>query len=331
MDGFIKARTECSGLHIAPARFMRKFQRLKRLYTHLYVLGTWWPEYREAWLAPTRRDGRPDRVLDAGSGQGELALEFKRFGVPVEYYGVDLAVGDASWEFNVSAIADLQRLPFRASSFDKIVCNQTLEHVDEPERAVTELVRVLRPGGRLFLSVPFIWELHQEPFDRYRFSSHALKYLIEKNGLIIDLIRPMGGYFTVLRYLLTSQTSMSVRWWQPWRTLASLANHALRVFDMTVGGPIFYLLDQFDREPKITLGYFVHLRRPGDTLALPDDPYCCPLCVKDGEAPLARGPNAWICTQCAATFEVRFGVPLLTAQSAYQAVTDRVTSRAASF
>jgi ubiquinone/menaquinone biosynthesis C-methylase UbiE len=78
---------------------MTLYERLKRLHNHVYVLGTHWGDYREDWLKPTRSDGKPDRVLDAGCGQGEILTEFKRFSVPVDYHGVDLAVGERNWRY----------------------------------------------------------------------------------------------------------------------------------------------------------------------------------------------------------------------------------------
>lgn len=52
------------------------------------------------------------------------------------------------------AVADGQRLPFADASFDRIICTETLEHVADPQQALRELSRVLRPGGRLAISVP---------------------------------------------------------------------------------------------------------------------------------------------------------------------------------
>jgi SAM-dependent methyltransferase len=309
---------------------MRLAQKIKRLFTHVYVLGCYWPDYRDAWLEPTRTDGRPDRVLDAGCGRGEVLAEFERFRVPVDYHGVDLAVGDPAWEFKVSAVADVHRLPFRAASFDKVICNQVLEHVDEPDTVLHEFARVLRPGGRLFLSVPFIWHLHQEPYDRFRFSRNALEYLVNKHGLRADLIRPMGGYFTVLRYLLTSHTLVSADWGRPWRSLARLGDRLLRLVDSTVGAPAFYLLDHLDRGRKLTLGYFLHLSRPGPgSGGLPADPYCCPRCAADEPEPFLRRAGQWVCPRCSTAFPLQAGVPLLTLPNSYRPVTDRILTNGA--
>jgi SAM-dependent methyltransferase len=247
---------------------MTPFETFKRVATHATVLGTYWPDYRDAWLKPTRDDGVPDRVLDAGCGRGATRAEFKRFGIPVDYYGVDLGVGDPTWEFRVSAVADLHGLPFRSASFDKIICNQVLEHVDHPDVVLAELARVVRPGGRIFLSVPFIWHLHQEPYDRFRFSLHALEFMLKEHGLVADLIQPMGGYFSVLRYMLAFHSLVTDSWPPLLRAAARPLSWAARNIDSYVGGPLAFALDQLDRDRKLTLGYTLHISRPASAVGV---------------------------------------------------------------
>jgi SAM-dependent methyltransferase len=302
------------------------YSSVRRLHNHIYVLGTYWGDYREDWLKPTRTDGTPDRVLDAGCGQGEVLAEFNRFNVPIDYYGVDLAVGERDWAFKVSALADLHSLPFKSLSFDKIVCNQVLEHVDRPEDVLGELSRLLRPGGRLFIAVPFVWHLHQEPYDRFRFTFHALEYLMQKHGLQVTQVRPQGGYFTVLRYVLGSHTLITTTLPQPFRFVARLGNSVYKRIDNILIAPICYLLDKLDHEKKLTLGYFLNAFRPGvDGKKLPSDPYCCPSCSFDEPKQLIRGSDAWICSSCQFSFPVRNGVPNLTLRGAYKQVTENIS------
>ena len=73
------------------------------------------------------------------------------------------------------------RHPRRARrSFDGALCTAVLEHLEEPEKAIRECHRVLKPGGVAVYSVPFIWHLHEEPRDFFRFSKYGLRYLFEK-------------------------------------------------------------------------------------------------------------------------------------------------------
>lgn len=78
--------------------------------------------------------------------------------------------------------ADVRDLPFRSAVFDTTVCLEVLEYVPEPARALRELARVLRPGGLLVVSVPFIhrWDT---PADLWRASPAGLERLLRDNGL----------------------------------------------------------------------------------------------------------------------------------------------------
>ena len=70
---------------------------------------------------------------------------------------------------------DIQNLPFDAGSFDAIVCNAVLEHVPYPELAIYEFFRVLKPGGYLWLEVPFMTPYHAHPYDYSRVTLPGLK------------------------------------------------------------------------------------------------------------------------------------------------------------
>ena len=63
-----------------------------------------------------------------------------------------------------------------------MLCNQVLEHVFNPQEFLGELGRVLARGGRLLLTVPFVWDEHEQPFDYARYSSFGLKALLEQHG-----------------------------------------------------------------------------------------------------------------------------------------------------
>ncbi len=68
---------------------------------------------------------------------------------------------------NADLIGMAYELPAEDNSFDSAICTAVLEHLEEPELAIKECFRVLKPGGIAVYSVPFIWHLHEEPRDFY--------------------------------------------------------------------------------------------------------------------------------------------------------------------
>lgn len=108
-----------------------------------------------------RRSAGTLRVLDVGCGRGRTLRYLEPTGVAdrVALFGIDLDPrlpgrlhGFERWR---AALADASRgLPFRDGSFDAVICEQVLEHMDDPQALFAECARVLRPGGTLLAGVP---------------------------------------------------------------------------------------------------------------------------------------------------------------------------------
>ena len=90
-------------------------------------------------------------------------------------------------------VANAIDLPFDSDSIDGIVCTQVLEHVAEPWLAFDEFIRVLRPGGSLWVTTPFVWFIHEAPYDFYRYTSYGLRFLAERSGFDVVDVKPMGS------------------------------------------------------------------------------------------------------------------------------------------
>lgn len=146
-----------------------------------------------------RRDGPAlrGRLLDLGCGN----QPYRSFLPPgVDYIGLDYPPTRAALHPRVrpEVYGDARNLPFADRSFDAALCFQVLEHVDRPEAVIREIRRILKPGGLAFLSAPFCYNLHMEPYDFYRFSPYGLKGLLEKNGFGICQMRGQGGIGALL-------------------------------------------------------------------------------------------------------------------------------------
>jgi SAM-dependent methyltransferase len=76
-------------------------------------------------------------------------------------------------------------IPVETSSYDGILSTQTLEHVPNPDIIVSEWARVLKEGGMLLITMPFMWPEHEMPYDYQRYSSGGLRLLLEKSGFEI--------------------------------------------------------------------------------------------------------------------------------------------------
>lgn len=137
-------------------------------------------------------------VLDVGCG----LKPYKNLFSYHTYVGVDVEnEGHSHKNEQIDFYYDGKLLPFEAASFDNAVCFEVLEHVFDPDLFLTEINRVLKPGGNLLLTTPFIWNEHEIPNDYGRYSSYGLKYLMEKNGFeVVHLVKILNGpeFFIVL-------------------------------------------------------------------------------------------------------------------------------------
>lgn len=86
----------------------------------------------------------------------------------------------------VDVVADAGALPFPDNSVDGALCECLLEHVTEPRRVIAEILRVLKPGGQAFLTVPFVYAFHACPHDYYRWSIMGVKELCKQaDGVVV--------------------------------------------------------------------------------------------------------------------------------------------------
>jgi len=207
-------------------------------------------------------------VVDAGAGQCEQRLPLSH----TRYVGIDLAVGEASWDYSrLDVIGDLTRLPVQNSVADAILCLQVLEHVPDPAAVIAEFSRVVKTGGKVYLSTPQTWSQHQKPYDFYRYTSFGLRWLLEGHGFRIVQLEPVGGYFINLAVTLKGLPSV-IRlpgsgdvFLIPLRTLLF---PLLRIWFPIIA----HFLDRLDEVRDYTIGYVVEAVRIVDSV--PRDQGC---------------------------------------------------------
>ncbi len=136
------------------------------------------------------------RLLDVGCGEKPYAPLFA--GAVAEYVGVDVANPLADLEGTVEDI------PVADGSFELVLCTQTLEHAEDPGRAVRELRRVVAPGGRVLASTHGVQVYHPNPDDLWRWTHAGLERLFREHGDWSSLtVSPGSGTAACVGMLVT--------------------------------------------------------------------------------------------------------------------------------
>lgn len=139
------------------------------------------------------------RLLDLGCGKVPL------YGVYQQSVDEVVCVDWAASEpvDHIDRQCDLsQPLPFDDACFDTIILSDVLEHIPEPALLWHEMARLLAPGGTVIMNVPFFYWLHAHPHDYYRYTNFALERFVQRCGLELVLLRPLGGVVDVLADML---------------------------------------------------------------------------------------------------------------------------------
>ncbi len=119
------------------------------------------------------------RTLDVGCGSKPYA---ELFTATTEYVGMEIDTEVNRAHKRADAFYDGTTFPFENGRFDSIVIFQVVEHVFNPDEFLAEVHRALVPGGTLLLTVPFVWDEHEQPYDYARYSSFGLRHLLESHG-----------------------------------------------------------------------------------------------------------------------------------------------------
>jgi len=130
-------------------------------------------------------------VLDIGAGRCKYAPLFSH----CKYTPQDAPDARYAPEGLSLIRSDLAAIPLASGSVDAILCTEVLEHVENPLEAVSEFARLLKPGGRLFLSVPAACRVHQVPTHYYGgFAPDFFERSLPARGLGLERLRPIGNW-----------------------------------------------------------------------------------------------------------------------------------------
>ncbi len=132
-------------------------------------------------------------VYDLGCGVRPYEKEI--LSAAEKYIGVDWSA--TMHDMKADIVADLNKpLPIGDEVADTVASFQVMEHLSEPLIFLKEANRILKKEGFFILTVPFQWNVHEAPYDYFRYTPFGLKYLLNKVGFHMISVKPYAGFFT---------------------------------------------------------------------------------------------------------------------------------------
>jgi SAM-dependent methyltransferase len=188
-------------------------QPLRRTILHPQGLVFRSDDIQRAWV----RAGAHGLVLDIGSADGRAREWIEN----CEYVGLDYpTTAIAMYGTRPDVFADGAALPFADATFDTVLLLEVLEHVADARAVLAEIARVLKPGGVLLLSVPFLYPLHDAPHDYRRFTAPGLEAAVRRAGLVATPARPRNAGFeatAILASIACAEAALAAWREKSWR------------------------------------------------------------------------------------------------------------------
>jgi len=187
----------------------------------------------------------------------------KKLAAGCHYVGLDYPeTGVLLYGARPDVFADAATLPIRDGCIDAVVMIEVIEHLRQPSPAMKEVFRVLRPGGQLLLSMPFLYPIHDAPHDYQRFTAHGLVRELEAAGLSVESVSPdlsaarSAGLIVCLA--LAGIASEALRK----RNLALLLIPILALAVPIVNLTAWFASSILPSWPALTSGYIASARKP---------------------------------------------------------------------
>lgn len=134
-------------------------------------------------------------TLDAGAGHLNYKTILSKYSA--QYHSFDVQ----NYDGNIDITGDVQNMvDITDHSYDTVCCFHVFEHVPMPDKAVSEMYRILKSGGTLIVSVPLFAGLHEEPYDFYRYTPYGIRFLLEQSKFVIKEEYRLGGLLSFITH-----------------------------------------------------------------------------------------------------------------------------------
>lgn len=193
------------------------------------------------------------RLVDLGCGKAPLYGAYRPY--VTECICVDWP-GSIHENQHMDQTCDLNiALPFESKHFNTIILSDVLEHIFYPMQLWNEMFRILQPGGKLIMNVPFLYKLHETPHDYFRYTKFALKEFASTSGFETVQIDEIGGLPEVF-------TDLASKFFYPIPVVGSILSNLAQYL-----GKVFLKVPFGNRLSRKTsedypLGYFMIVRKP---------------------------------------------------------------------
>lgn len=197
------------------------------------------------------------KTLDIGCGTKPYVHLYRS----IEYVGLEIDTPQNRVIKNADYFYDGITFPFSDDTFDSVVANEVFEHVFNPDQFLSEVLRVLKREGVILLTMPFVWDEHEQPYDYARYSSFGIKSLLERHGFAIieqrKSIDDIRVIFQLLNTYIYKKTVTKNAWLNVLITLVLIAPFNILgelLFIITPRNPDLYL-DNIVLAKKVTADY----------------------------------------------------------------------------
>jgi SAM-dependent methyltransferase len=146
-------------------------------------------------------------MLDFGCG----CKPYKNLLNVQEYIGLDIKEsGHDHTKERINVFYDGKKIPFGDNHFDAVFSSEVFEHIFNLDEILNELHRVMKPGANILITVPFVWDEHEIPYDFARYTSYGIKYLLESKGFQIIKIEKTTNYMETIFQMWNTYISQYV-------------------------------------------------------------------------------------------------------------------------
>lgn len=187
-----------------------------------------------------------EHVLDAGAGP----CPYKNLFNHTRYEATDFTDPHKILDFTCS----LDNIPKKTNSYDAVISTEVLEHVSNPQKVIDEFYRILKLKGKLFLTTPQQYMMHQKPYNFFYFTRYGLESLLKNAGFKKYKIEPMGGYFLALADMIKFNSLLV-------KEANKIIYSPLKIIGFPFTQILFPLilssLDFIDKKRDWTMGYIV--------------------------------------------------------------------------